>query len=152
MYKALSVADYIIRYCNNHDYDISNLKLQKILYFIQAEFLVATPDNSPCFSDRIEAWDFGPVVPSVYRYYKAYGGNNIPSDRRDPLTPFYEMILPEHQKLIDPMLDETSSYSASQLVQITHNQAPWRLAYSPGQNNEITCPSILNYFGGTTHG
>ena len=40
MYSALDVARYIIWYCEEKKYIVSNLKLQKILYFIQAKFLV----------------------------------------------------------------------------------------------------------------
>ena len=64
MYSVLDVAKYVIFYSNEKKYDISNLKLQKILYFIQAEFLVS--ENEPCFYEEIEAWNFGPVVPEVY--------------------------------------------------------------------------------------
>ena len=49
--------------------------MQKILYFIQAEFLVS--ENEPCFYEEIEAWNFGPVVPEVYHVYKIFGGSNI---------------------------------------------------------------------------
>ena len=45
MYNALSVARYIIDYYNRHERGISNLKLQKVLYFVQAEFLVGTYDH-----------------------------------------------------------------------------------------------------------
>ena len=76
MYKALDIARYIIERCNQNSKTISNLKLQKILYFVQAEFLVAK--NQPCFREKIEAWDFGPVVPDVYFAYRMYGSTNIP--------------------------------------------------------------------------
>ena len=42
MYNALTVAKYVIKRCNDSKRTISNLKLQKILYFIQAEFLAVT--------------------------------------------------------------------------------------------------------------
>ena len=38
-YKVLDVCRHVINYSNEHDYGISNLKLQKVLYFIQAYFL-----------------------------------------------------------------------------------------------------------------
>ena len=69
-YNALDVARYVIKYGNDRDYGVSNLKLQKILYFIQTYFLIQT--NSPCFKEPIEAWDFGPIVPAVYKQYKMY--------------------------------------------------------------------------------
>lgn len=146
MYNALSVAHYIIDYCNERGRGISNLKLQKILYFVQAEFLVSTPNNTPCFKDRIEAWDFGPVVPTVYHQYKLFGSAIIPAKMNDVLVPYYEDIALEDQLLIDSIVDDASRYTASQLVQITHNQAPWKKAYRRGYNNEITNRSILEYF------
>ena len=90
MYSALVVARYIIKRCNELNRPISNLKLQKLLYFVQAEFLVG--EGSACFpeeieawdfgpvvpEEEIEAWDFGPVVPEVYHRYKAYGSASIP--------------------------------------------------------------------------
>ena len=69
MYAALDIARYIIKYCKDNGYSISNLKLQKLLYFVQAQFLV-TYNGRPAFEEKIEAWDFGPVVPEVYHYLK----------------------------------------------------------------------------------
>ena len=146
MYNALSVANYIVDYCNKHGKGISNLKLQKILYFVQAEFLVSTPGNVPCFSNKIEAWDFGPVVPDVYHQYKIYGSSIIPSVSNDPMKNYYEKISPSDRKMIDGIVRQAVEYSASQLVEITHNQAPWKNAYRHGFNNEISNEAILNYF------
>ena len=64
-YKVLDVCRHVINYSNEHDYGISNLKLQKVLYFIQAYFLTKKKDHTPCFDEKIEAWDFGPVVPEA---------------------------------------------------------------------------------------
>ena len=58
MYDVQDVAEYVITYSEVKDYGISNLKLQKSLYLIQAYFLIQT--EKPCFSEEIEAWDFGP--------------------------------------------------------------------------------------------
>lgn len=146
MYNALSVAYHIIDYCNEQGSGISNLKLQKILYFVQAEFLVSTPTNRPCFKDKIEAWDFGPVVPNVYHQYKLFGSSIIPVGVNDALAPYFEEISLDDQIMINSIVDDASRYTASQLVQITHNQAPWRNAYRRGFNNEITNASILDYF------
>lgn len=78
-YDVLDISRYIINYSNDKDYGVSNLKLQKILYFVQAYFLINIPDSHVCFKERIEAWNFGPVVPKAYREYKQYGSTNIPT-------------------------------------------------------------------------
>lgn len=146
MYTALSVARYIIDFCNKHGKGISNLKLQKILYFVQAQFLVSSGNNTPCFLDQIEAWDVGPVVPSVYHHYKVYGGAIIPSDKNDPFLPLYQRISEPDKKLINDMIEQTADYSASTLVQVTHNQDPWKNAYVKGQNNTIANEDIKRFF------
>ena len=142
MYRALSVARYIIERCHLQNRTISNLKLQKILYFVQAEFLVST--DQPCFAEEIEAWDFGPVVPEVYQEYKIFGSANIPVFRRGVRT---ITISRDDQELINGIVDECAQYSASALVDITHRQTPWIEAYNrPGYNNVISKESIRKYF------
>lgn len=140
MYNVLDIAKYIIFYCRRRGYLITNLKLQKLLYFIQAEFLVSI--GAPCFNEEIEAWDFGPVVPEVYHEYKSFGNSNIILSEDDEL-PF---IRETDRNRIKGMVDEGAQYSASDLVRITHNQAPWKNAYKRYYNNVITKDAIQDYF------
>ncbi|MCM1466611.1 MAG: DUF4065 domain-containing protein [Alistipes sp.] len=155
-YKVLDVARYIINYSNKEGYGISNLKLQKLLYFVQAEFLAFTEDNQPCFLEEIEAWGFGPVVPEVYQEFKQYGSANIPS-----VLKYYEvtddwevnekkfdlkLIDIEDRQIINQIVDGFSDYSAAALVTITHQQKPWKDVYEEGMNNIITKKSIREYF------
>ena len=53
-YKVLDVCRHVINYSNEHDYGISNLKLQKVLYFIQAYFLTKKKDHTPCLMRRLK--------------------------------------------------------------------------------------------------
>ena len=139
-YSATDVARYIILRCNQRGKTISNLKLQKILYFVQAEFLVS--QGKPCFRERIEAWDFGPVIPDVYHRYKVYGSASIPSVRDENYCPFDR----EDKALADGIIDECAKYSASTLVEITHRQAPWRTAYHQYSGAVISNESIKSFF------
>ena len=158
MYNVLDVARYVINYSNERGYGISNLKLQKVLYFVQAYFLTATDSQQPCFYDKIEAWDFGPVVPNAYHEFKQYGSGSIPwidsyivfdsdniwNSHREPYNP--DVITPNDRKMIASVVDKFSKYSASGLVDLTHRQAPWRDAYRRFTNSEITIESIRRYF------
>lgn len=140
MYDVFLIAKYIIMRCNENNQPISNLKLQKILYFVQAEMLVAR--NKPCFLATIEAWIFGPVVPQIYRQYRIFGNASIPYVGRDS----FGEIRNEDRELLNGIIDECGQYSASTLVQITHQQSPWRDAYAKGNNSEITRESIYRFF------
>ena len=140
MYSALEVANYVVKYSNEKNMPISNLKLQKLMYFVQAEFLVET--GEPCFSEEIEAWDFGPVIPVVYRKYRVYGSANIPYFGGDLLS----MIAPNDKERIIEMIKQCAKYSASKLVEITHKQTPWIESYSPYHNNVIPKDKIRAFF------
>ena len=141
MYSVIDVAKYIILYCKQHGYSISNLKLQKLLYFVQAQFLVTLGISA--FSEEIEAWDFGPVVPEAYRYFKEWGSSEIPAIvARDA----EKRILLEDQKIMDAILDQCAFYSASYLVELTHNQKPWKDAYNGSYSRIISKNSIREYF------
>lgn len=140
MYDALIIAKYIVELSNKKGYSISNLKLQKIMYFIQALFLIYK--NEACFREEIEAWDYGPVVPEVYGKYKTYGSAAIPylgDDVSNKISKF-------DRTLIDKVVDFFSKYSASALVDLTHRQAPWKDAYIPYKKNVIPKKSIKEYF------
>lgn len=157
MYDVLDICRYTINYSNGKSYGVSNLKLQKLLYFIQAYFLISKDPSTPCFDDEIEAWDFGPVVPAAYHEYKEYGSSNIPT-----ITSYYEIIdnpwdakkleyddsniLSVDKEDINAVIDMMSEYSATDLVEITHNQSPWKNAYKPKMNNVITNEAIKEYF------
>lgn len=158
LYNVLDVSRYVINYSNDKDYGISNLKLQKVLYFIQAYFLISTLNNVPCFKEKIEAWNFGPVVPEAYQEYSQYGSTDIPtvvsfialdydniwnSERKIFDS---SIISNKHKRIINDVIDKFADYSATDLVELTHRQSPWKEAYVSHKNNEITIESIRQYF------
>ena len=152
IYNAVDIAYYILDYSKREfNHGISNLKIQKILYFIQAEFLVSK--NKPCFKDIIEAWDFGPVIPTVYQEFKIYGGNNIPYYGQS-----YGVIFEADKELINRIIYQCNDFSASVLVEITHDQKPWKDVYwtncsdlysKYNKHPVITNESIKEYFSNT---
>ena len=140
MYKAENVAAYIINKQVDDGYPISNLKLQKILYFVQAEFLVSK--DEPCFDDVIEAWDFGPVVESVYNEYAVHGGNLIFSPSES--TSGYH-IKHNDRELIDGILEKVKKCSTSYLAGIIFHQTPW-IKGRARLNRIITNESLKDFF------
>ena len=160
MYNVLEVSRHIINYGHEKSYNISNLKLQKLLYFVQAIFLLVKENNEPCFEENIEAWDFGPVVPEAYHEYKMYGSLNIPKIDNykdfeinengclEYLTKdFYDNVISDEDKVvINLVVDKFAKYPAMKLVEITHRQTPWIKAYQEGKKTVISNISIRRYF------
>lgn len=141
LYSVQDVAKCIIYYSNKMLYGVSNLKLQKLLYFVQAKFLVET--GVPCFDDEIQAWEYGPVVPSVYREYKCYGGMPLPTSED---RAFLKQITDEDKQRIESIVTYFGLYTATDLVKLTHHQDPWEKASDLGLNSTITPKSIQDYF------
>lgn len=158
MYDVMDMARYAINYCNEKEYDITNLRLQKLLYFIQANFLINKGLENPCFDADLEAWSFGPVVPEVYHEFKAYGNSQIPTikeyleiDKKNFMNSRFKKYKDPFENnqdklLVTEMIDECSHYTSARLVEITHNQRPWKSVYMRNMNNTITKESIYNYF------
>lgn len=129
-YKANDIANYIISYCNDLNISISNLKLQKLLYFAWIDYFKQTGEY--LFKDDICAWQLGPVVPSVYFDFCAYGGRSISGNRKET------ELLAQDQQIVDQSLAEYANYSASKLVERSHSPGgAWREVFKQG--GAITC-------------
>jgi len=141
MYNAIAVANHIIKYEHSKDRLISNLKLQKLLYFVQAQFFIEY--GKPCFGNKIEAWSFGPVVPDVYHTYKIYGSLDI-TKLEDGIN--IDDISDEHKETINSVSETFSDTPVYEMVDITHHQTPWMRAKRNQFSNEITNESIQQFF------
>ncbi|MDR0759573.1 MAG: DUF4065 domain-containing protein [Treponema sp.] len=135
MALAGEVAKYIIK-----SLPVDNLKLQKLLYYSQATHLVLH-DKEPLFSEAIEAWDYGPVVPPVYREYKSYGFDTLP-----PADEPVDLSLKEI-RAVDMTLSCFGELSGPALINQTHFEDPWKNVYRPGRPSAvITLDSMYNFF------
>src|SRR6266567_7157103 len=117
---ARRVADLILHSAFEQKIEITNLKLQKLLYYCQAWYLAI--QDRPLFGERIEAWVHGPVVPPVFGSLKDYRWNPIPSpgdvEERDP-------VVLDH---VHEVLEAYGDLSGQQLEALTHREDPWRSA------------------------
>ena len=146
MYKALDVANYVIAYYGKQGVSISNLKLQKVLYFLQANQLVST--RLRLFEDPIMAVDFGPMVEKVFMEYRVYGSAAIPYQAM-PLDQWIHNISYSDTHRVNELLNELKFYSSTSLLDVIHYQSPWIDAYfksEPSYKKIISCDSLYNYF------
>lgn len=116
---------------------ISNLKLQKLLYYAQGSFLAVM--GSPLFDDPIVAWQHGPVIESVYHEYKMNGSNGIPFN--DDFN--FDAFSKDENNLLKEVYETFGQYSAWKLRNMTHNETPWK---STHQNDVIPQDVIKDYF------
>ena len=143
MSTAGKIAKYIIAIFQGAGDPIDNLKLQKLLYYVQGWHLVAF--DKPAFNERIEAWAHGPVQPATYGDYKHY--------RWSPIS--VEVAVPELDAdladLIKEVLDAYGGETGYELELRTHREPPWLEARGDtpeGQESNaiITQASMKKYF------
>ncbi len=109
---------------------VSNLRLQKLLYFAHGRHLVVR--NRPLLSGHFEAWKFGPVHPIVYAAFKDYGDAPISSraKRMNPITGLAKPLPAVCDELaiqeIDAVLVSLGRLSSGRLVELSHApKGPW---------------------------
>jgi hypothetical protein len=119
-YPVDKIANKLISLTNREQGDtITNLKLQKLLYYVQGFNLAAF--GQPLFEEEIEAWQYGPVVPSVYARYAQFKANPLESTDDEILE-----LEPEEEALFQEVYEAYSAYSAIGLMKMTHEEAPWK--------------------------
>ena len=137
MPTAQKVAQYMIAFSHEHGDPISNLKLQKLLYYAQAWHLALY--DKPLFKASIEAWVHGPVVLSVYRTYRQYSWQPIQEE------PEKVKLLSSTCEFLDEVMDVYGEFSAYQLEKLTHSEDPWRNARGdlpPDASSSVTISHI----------
>ena len=138
-YKALDIANKLLSHAaNNGEGELmSNMKLQKMLYYQQGFHLAYF--GKPLFNEDIEAWMYGPVVPCVYEHFK--GNGNL------GLEPFAaEIALPDiEENLFNEVFQVYGAYSASGLMNMTHQEMPWQTTPT-GVGNTISLDKMAKFF------
>ncbi|MGL5717092.1 MAG: Panacea domain-containing protein [Paraclostridium sp.] len=140
-YDALDVAEYVLSYCENELHrPISNLRLQKVLYYIQGVYL--SNNHEPLFDNEIQAWDYGPVIPDVYYTYNGFIGNSITG----VIPQQVDLLQDDEIQIIQQVVNEKINGSVWDLVRQTHEESPWLNNFRRGYNNEIPIADMEDWF------
>lgn len=114
------VADYFIARAHEVGEPISNLKLQKLVYYAQAWHLALK--NRPLIEADFEAWVHGPVNPSLYRRFRANAWKPIADEVPRPALP------DDVRKHLEEVWQVYGGLSALDLERMTHAEEPWKIA------------------------
>lgn len=142
-FPALTIAKWFIAWAEAEDEELSNLKLQKLLYYAQGYYLAHY--DRPLFLDQIQAWSHGPVVPAVYYEYKDSGSQNIHLPDADPFE--WDHIDPDTAEFLSKVWNTYGGYSAGRLRNMTHEEKPWQDHWRDGEiGAQIPRDEILEFF------
>lgn len=130
-YSARSIASSLVKLSTEHKLWISNLKLQKLLYFSWIEYY-REHNGAYLFNDDIEAWKYGPVVPSVYYEYWCNASNTLFVPKRSP-----EIVDEDTQKFLLKMLRKFNDKGVGCMIELSHRTKPWIDNYEVRAKNTI---------------
>ena len=139
---ALEAANYLIFLMNDSFDDLSNMKLNKLLYYAQGQYLLQK--GEVLFDDDIEAWEHGPIIDKVYQKYKNSGDASI----SDYDTYMARQMPEDCADVLMKVAREYGRYTASALRNKTHvPNGPWDRVYVEGKNHTVIPVSyIKEYF------
>lgn len=139
--RVFDVADYILQKCGA----LSAMKLQKLVYYSQAWHLVWA--DKELFAEEIQAWANGPVIPELYNSHRGHFKLD-PGFFRGNIS----SISDKSKEMVDSVLAFYGNKDAQWLSDLTHLEAPWKLARAGLADGERGChvishESMAEYYG-----
>jgi uncharacterized phage-associated protein len=140
-YDGRAVANFVLDHCDLCGRKITNLSLQKVIFFCHAWSLIRL--QKPLIRHSFEAWEYGPVLPYLYRSFKKFNRAPISgraefTDPRDGEKRVVEYAFDEASKsLLLEIVEFYTRLSPSALVRLSHIEGgPWHSAwYHEGTTN-----------------
>lgn len=134
-YDGRSVANFVLDRCQEKNRPVSNLALQKIVYFCHVWSLVHL--KRPLVKHRFEAWQLGPVLPYLYREFKEFDASPVTkrATKLDPVDGHTRIVEydfdPDTKVLLEEIIDFYSRMRASDLVSLSHvDGGPWHKVWN----------------------
>lgn len=141
MLKPLDIAAYIIQLSKDIGEPLTNMKLQKLVYYSFVWY--AVEKGKPLFKEPIYAWKYGPAILSVYKAYQEYGADVVKETKSGNLEALDDFT----KAIIEDVFNVYGNKTAIELMNLTHSEAPWRDTFDPkDQNTIIPFELILEFY------
>ncbi len=152
LYSPKSIANYFLDLAKARGEAISPMKLQKLVYYAHGWYAGHT--GKPLIDEAVEAWQYGPVIPSLYHEFKEFGAGQISGKA----THFDGMALcevpapadSELRQFLDNIWSSYGQFTGVRLSEMTHaTNSPWDQTWkvSGGMRGvDIPFDKIMDYF------
>lgn len=120
--KAESKIEAAALYIINSSYEVTNMSLQKLLYYANAFYMVLH-EGIALFPDDCQAWIYGPVYPQIYSKYKEFDNSTLNGCDMNP--EYMNMLNEEEKNLLNAVISSFAVYNGSVLADFTHAEEPW---------------------------
>ena len=135
----------VVAYILSKKGSMTAMKLHKLCYYAQAWSLVW--DDRPLFSDHIEAWANGPIVPALYARHR--GRFEVASGE---IGGYASVLTEAEQETVDAVLEYYGDKPSQWLSDLAHEERPWKDARQklpPAERGDekITHAAMAEYYG-----
>ena len=144
-YSAKEVANYFLDLAGKEGIQLSPLQIQKLVYIAHGWHLAIYEE--PLIDDEyVEAWEYGPVFPSLYHELKEFGAGPIKrfateayyidSQKKWTISiPFIKENDAETQKFLNHIWKLHKGLTGGQLIDLTHKEdSPWKQTRDRSEN------------------
>lgn len=130
----------------NGDRGYNQMWLQKLVYMAHGWNLAI--NDAPLVSGRIEAWDGGPVMRSIWEHIRDFGRNAGGLFGKSPDVPFTADLSEKEKAVIEHVWKRYGGYTGRQLSDMTHQEGtPWSNAYfGRGRNARLLNEDVKQHF------
>ncbi len=151
MHSARSIANSILNIAHKAGKQLTNMQLQKLVYFAHGWHLALT--GKPLLTDAVKAWNFGPVIPPLYNSLKKYGNGIVtePIKRKDQDTDEVLIIQEPESDYVKQLLQRVweiyGNMTGAQMSYLTHQpDTPWEFTWKKEKFSVISDKLIQDHF------
>lgn len=134
MASSLTVANRFLDLAKQNGDPMTPMQLLKLVYIAHGWMLGLK--GKPLIPERVEAWQYGPVIPSLYAHLREYRGAPVTKK----LHSLFDkgQLDDDERSIIDQVYDAYKKYTGMQLSRMTHaDGTPWALTYKPGSFGDV---------------
>jgi len=143
MYNCFDIAKKFIELSKEEGISMPPMKLLKLTYIAHGYYLGFT--SNPLFSNEIQAWKFGPVIPDLYHIIRRYAQRSVDLE----IVSMYSEndLNKEDSKFINVIWNAYKRFDGLQLSSSTHEEgSPWHKTYNNLHNRVIDNLTIEQYY------
>ncbi len=147
-----ALANFFIEKSKEENIGISNMQLQKLM-FIGYGWVLSLTGKDLTDGEGFEAWQHGPVLPSIYHEMKHFGDKSITMfatdyDVSDNIVYIPKIKTDQNKQILTKVWDTYKNFHAWSLRDLTHQDGtPWKEVYKSGHKGvEIPSESVDTYY------
>ena len=142
-FPPLAVANAVLEEADSQGKSLTIMQLLKLVYIAHGWSLALL--KAPLINEEPEAWQHGPVFPSIYREFRRFGSQRIHGRAAGPFGSIPHADLSDQQQsVVKSVVRNYGDMHAFALSRMTHEPGtPWFVTYRDGHGASDDIPNAI---------